>query len=160
MHELLLNLSRTGRVATVVVNINIADRTITFRAKKRRNNRLFKSAPPLFNRTEKIRDHLPTPLHSHEILVLDLFFSNKIKIMKTDPRNRRSTELHRLNIGNRRDDSCPSDLKSKRKNLACDLLCWEFVGDRSSWVMFGRTEDFADSKSAFFLLFSSKKRKS
>lgn len=146
MHNLFLNLRRTSWVCTIVVDINITNRSITSWAKKWRTNKILSSISPFFNHSHNIGDNLSAPLHPDKISLFDLLILNKIKIMQTYPRNLDSRKLNRLNISNWRDNSSPPHLKIYALNLTSHLLSWEFIGNSSPRMMLRSTQYFTNTK--------------
>lgn len=139
MNNFFLNLSRTSWICTIVVDINITNRSITSWAKKWRTNKILSSISPFFNHSYNIRDNLSTSLYPDKISLFDLLILNKIKIMQTYPRNLDSRELNRLNISNWRNNSSPPHLKIYALNLTSHLLSWEFIGNSSPRMMLRST---------------------
>lgn len=139
MNNFFLNLSRTSWICTIVVDINITNRSITSWAKKWRTDKILCSISPFFNHSYNIRDNLSTPLYPDKISLFDLLILNKIKIMQTYPRNLNSRELNRLNISNWRDNPSPPHLKIYALNLTSYLLSWKFIGNSSPRMMLRST---------------------
>jgi len=139
MNNLLLDLRGTSWICTIVVDINITNRSITSGAKKWRTDKILCSIPPFFNYSHDIRDDLSTPLHPHKISLFDLLILNKIKIVQTYPRNLDSRELNRLNIRNWGDNPSSPHLKIYALNLTSHLLSWEFIRNSSPRMMLGST---------------------
>lgn len=145
MNNFFLDLRGTSWICTIVVNINITNRSITSWAKKWRTDKILCPIPPFFNHSYNIRDNLSTPLHPDKISLFDLLILNKIKIMQTYPRNLNSRELNRLNVSNWRDNPSPSDLKIYALNLTSHLLSWEFIGNSSPRMMLRSTQYFTNT---------------
>ena len=135
MNNFFLDLCWTSWICTIVVDINITNRSITSWAKKWRTDKILSSIPPFFNHSHNIRDDLSTPLHPDKISLFDLLILNKIKIMQTYPRNLNSRELNWLNISNWRDNPSSPHLKIYALNLTSYLLSWEFIGNSSPRMM-------------------------
>lgn len=160
MHNFFLNLSRAKWIGTIIMNIHICNWFPTFRTKKWRDNRFFRSISTIRNTSQNIRDYLTTPLHPNKISLLNLLIGDKIKIMKTDSRDRCPTELDRFNMSNWSDDPCSSYLESHRIDLRCYLLCWKFISNCSPRMMFCSSQQRTDSlKMKTFFCFRLFKRK-
>ena len=151
MNNFFLNLRVTSWICTIVVNINITNRSITSWAKKWRTDKILCPIPPFFNHSHNIRDNLSTPLHPHKISLFNLLILNKIKIMQTYPRNLDSRKLNGLNISNWRDNSSPPHLKIYTLNLTSYLLSWEFIGNSSPRMMLRSTQYFTNTNLRSYL---------
>jgi hypothetical protein len=145
MFELRFDLPRACFIGAIVMHIFMHNLRLTHRAFLRSFKRGFCSASFVFDHSHNIRNDLSASLQPDPVPYSNIFGMNKIEVMKCRPGNSCSRELYRAKIGDRSNDSCSSYLKINGLDLGSYLLSREFIGDRSSRMMFGGSNIFANS---------------
>lgn len=135
-----LNLRRTMMIWTEKRDLLLffLKECITHRATCRKCNNPFVSVSRLRDRRDNLRDHFSGADDIDHISFTNIFFLEFIVVMERRATDDHTADIHRLEIGDWRHHTRPSDRMLDREDFRADLIRRKLICSRVSWMMLRR----------------------